>query len=79
MSGRKRGKHGITLREYRQRIREFLPCGEQCANHILTESQVRAIRENVENKSTAQWGRDLGIPRGTIRDAKNYKTWKHVK
>ena len=78
MPRKKQGYTGLTRREYQQCMRDYLPRGEQCVNHILTEEIVKKIRENKERKSLAQWGRELSIPWTTLRDARNYITWSHI-
>jgi hypothetical protein len=53
--------------------------GEQCQNHILTEEDVKYIRQNAGTKTNKEWADIYGVSPKTISDVVNYKTWKQVK
>lgn len=54
------------------------PVGEQKAQAKLTDDKVREIRATVETITAAQWARDLGVDKSTIKAVRERKTWRHV-
>lgn len=50
--------------------------GENNVKATLTEMQVRKIREDVRGSTTV--GREYGVSAVTIRNIRNFKTWKYV-
>lgn len=53
--------------------------GEQCQNHILTEEDIKYIKQNAGTKTNKEWADIYGVSPRTISDVVNYKTWKQVK
>lgn len=53
------------------------PCGDDHYGAVLTDEQVREIRET-ENPNFSQMAREYGVHRMTVTDAYNYVTWKHI-
>jgi len=52
--------------------------GSQLPHARLTESDVRAIRTNVEGKTAAQWARHFGVHLRTIEKVVQFRSWRHV-
>lgn len=52
--------------------------GEQCPRTKLTESDVDAIRSS-KGKTYAQLAEQFGVSMATIRDVRQFKTWKTEK
>lgn len=54
------------------------PIGEQKSSAKLTDAVVREIRRTKKTKSLADWARELGVDRTTVRHARDGTTWRHV-
>lgn len=56
------------------------PVGEARSDSKLTAELVRQIRRTTKagQKTVAQWARELGVDRATIRSARDGTTWRHV-
>ncbi|WP_170218627.1 HNH endonuclease signature motif containing protein [Marilutibacter aestuarii] len=54
------------------------PVGEQRSQSKLTDALVSEIRATAGFKSEAEWARELGMDRSTIRAARDGTTWRHV-
>lgn len=54
------------------------PIGEQKTQAKLTDALVREIRATVGAITTAQWARDLGVDKSTIKSVREGRTWRHV-
>lgn len=70
-----RSKHGVTLEEYRSGM--MLYRTDNPSSSKLTPELVREIRAST--KSHVYWAKKLGLSEGTIRAARGYTTWRHVK
>ena len=70
-------KHGITLDEYRNAAYLYVRRGEDHPCARLTPDIVRKIRQSDMNNE--QLARELGVSRESVRDARNYTTWRSVK
>lgn len=53
--------------------------GEQHPRARLTETEVRAIRANIENKTTRELGKQYGVSGVCIHKIQTFKTWGHVR
>ncbi len=72
-----KSKHGITADEYRKTARLYVKRGVDHPYAKLTPELVREIRKS--GKSNAQFARELGVSRESVRDARNYTSWSHVR
>lgn len=70
-----RSKHGITLEEYRSH--RILYRNDNPTSSKLTPELVKKIRDSTEPH--IRWAERLGLSEGTIRAARDYTTWRHVK
>ena len=79
----------MSLREYRQRQREFQTRGSDLPHAKLDEATVKAAREEYERAryalryinahySIAGLARKYGVSPGAMEKALNYSTWGHV-
>lgn len=57
----------------------FAPLGEARSDSKLTAAQVREIRRTIGQKTHAEWARELGVDKTTIRQVRLGTTWRHVK
>lgn len=58
------------------RNRRHKPKGELNTRAVLTETDVRAIRNDPRNN--AEIARDYGVARTSISNIKNFKSWNHL-
>lgn len=72
-----RSKHGISLQEYRNTAYMYVRRGEDHPCAKLTPALVRQIRQSDMNNE--QLAQEIGISRESVRDARNYTTWRSVK
>lgn len=59
--------------------RGYLVNGTSSHNALLNDETVRRIRALGAERTNADWARELGVHRDTIRSARIGKTWRHVK
>lgn len=71
-------KHGITLQEYRNTAHLYVRRGEEHPRAKLDAEKVRLLRRNPRGLSDAQLAAQLGVSRESVRDARNYTTWRNV-
>lgn len=72
-------KPGTNAENQADRIRDGTDSrGEKCYKAKLTEAQVLAIRENVENKTYRKLGEEYGVDNTLISLIINRKCWKHI-
>lgn len=53
--------------------------GEERANHILTEEDVKWMRDNYVKGKGPEFAKKFGISKQTVLNIIHYKKWKHVK
>lgn len=70
-------KHGITLDEYRNTAYLYVRRGGDHPCARLTPETVRRIRQS--DLTNGQLAQQLGVSRESVRDARNYTTWRSVK
>jgi hypothetical protein len=70
----------ITLDEYRNGLAcLFVRRGSEHPCAKLTPDLVKAIRVNRHGKSDSVWAAELGVSRESVRDARQGRTWSHVR
>ena len=72
-------RHNLSRDEWAMRAREFVKRGDDLPFARLTPDAVRQIRANAHGLSDQQWAQKLGVDRTTIRSARSYQTWVHVR
>lgn len=70
-------KHGITLEEYRNTAYLYVRRGADHPCARLTPELVRQIRQS--DAPCTQLAQQMGVSRESVRDARNYTTWRNVK
>lgn len=58
------------------RNRRFKPKGELNSSAVLSDADIRSIRE--DSRSTRRIAKDFGVSRTTISNIKQSKSWSHV-